>query len=244
MNDWRSFFDEFAPRYDGEAFTGHTDAEVRFLIEHLRVPADAGILDVGCGTGRHAVGLALAGYRVTGVDLSDGMLELARRRASEASVQIEWVRANAASFSRDSAFDAAVCLCEGAVCLLGAGDDPFERDMTILANVFRSLRRGGRFVVNVLNGCRMIRAHDEADVEAGRFDPLTLTEATDVTGLVEQPLTGMRERGYTPPEIRRMLISAGFRVIGVHGGTAGDWGLRPPRLDEIELMAIAERPGS
>jgi len=243
VSEWRRFFDEFASRYDEEAFTGHTDVEVCFLVDQLRAPAAGCVLDLGCGTGRHAVELARAGYRVTGVDLSPRMLDRARQRASAAGVEVEWVCADAATFRRDAGFDAAVSLCEGAICLLAADDDPFERDTTILGNVFRSLRPGGRFVLNVLNGCRMIRAHEESDVGEGRFDPLTLTEASDVTGLVEQKLTGLRERGYTPPEIRRMLLSTGFRVVGLHGGTAGDWGLRSPRLDEIELMAIVEKPG-
>ncbi len=241
MNEWRRFFDEFAGKYDDEVFTHHTDAEVSFLVDHLRLPAGGRILDVGCGTGRHGVGLAGLGFRVTGVDLSPGMLDVARRRAERANVDVEWVCADAAGFVREDAFDAAICLCEGAICLLGAEDDPLERDMDVLRNVFRSLCAGGRFILNVLNGCRQIRAFSDEDVAAGRFDPVEMTEATDVSGLTGQRLPGIRERGYTPPEIRRMLGWIGFRVLGVHGGTAGDWALRPPRLDEIELMLMAER---
>jgi hypothetical protein len=34
---------------------------------------------------------------------------------------------------------------------------------------------------------------------------------------------------------------AGFRVDHLYGGTAGDWGKRPLRLDEIEMMVLAHR---
>ena len=44
------------------------------------------ILDLGCGTGRHSVELARRGYQVVGVDLSEGMLERARRRAKAEGV--------------------------------------------------------------------------------------------------------------------------------------------------------------
>ena len=94
----------------------------------------------------------------------------------------------------------------------------------------------------MLNACRQIRAFGDDDVETGLFDPLTLTEASDVGDLSEQELLDLRERGYTPPELHRMLTWTGFRVLGIHGGTAGDWGLRVPRLDEMELMAIGEKP--
>ena len=51
-------------------FTKGTSQEVAFLIETLRLPPGARILDVGCGPGRHAVALAQAGLSVTGVDVS------------------------------------------------------------------------------------------------------------------------------------------------------------------------------
>ena len=41
------------------------------------------ILDLGCGTGGHALVLARRGYRITGVDRSASMLEIARRKAKE-----------------------------------------------------------------------------------------------------------------------------------------------------------------
>jgi malonyl-CoA O-methyltransferase len=45
------------------------------------------VLDVGCGTGRHAVELARAGARVTGVDFSSGMLEKARAKPGAEGVR-------------------------------------------------------------------------------------------------------------------------------------------------------------
>ncbi len=47
------------------------------------------VVDVGCGTGRHAVRLAGRGARVVGVDFSDGML--ARARAKEGAEGVRWL---------------------------------------------------------------------------------------------------------------------------------------------------------
>jgi SAM-dependent methyltransferase len=244
MNDWQRFFDGFAERYDKEVFTQNTDAEVRFMIEHLRPPAGSRILDLGCGTGRHSVALAASGYDVTGVDLSRGMLDVAARRAADAGVTVSFEQQDAAQLDLAGRFDLAICLCEGAMCLLTDDDDPLERDMRILANVFASLKPGGRFLLNVLNACRQIRLYSDADVASGRFDVLNLTEASDAPMIVSNDASTfkLRERGYTPPEIKRMLRATGFIDVRVYGGTAGAWQLAAPKLDEMELMLFANKP--
>ncbi len=260
MNPWQAFFKEHAASYDNEIFVQNTAAEIPFLVKELELRDGAQVLDVGCGTGRHSAELARLGYRMTGVDLSPDMLAVASKRAADASVEVELVNSNAADFVRPDAFDAAICLCEGAMCLLGPDDDDLQRDQIILGNVFRSLRPGGRFLFNVLNACRMIRLYNDDDVVAGKFDPVELVEYTDPSAVestaessapASNPPTArlpvprsqdLRERGYTAPEIRRMVLQAGFELLGLYGGTAGDWGHRPPKMDEYELMIVARRP--
>ena len=51
----------------------------------------------------------------------------------------------------------------------------------------------------------------------------------------------MRERGFTPTELRLMLGQTGFEVDHIWGGTAGNWGRRTIDLDEIEMMIIATK---
>src|SRR5271169_6438208 len=68
--------------------------EVRAVLEYLglpgskRQPADVAILDLGCGWGRHSILLANAGYRVTGVDLSQAMIDEAAQRTVDAGLEI------------------------------------------------------------------------------------------------------------------------------------------------------------
>src|SRR5512136_1188758 len=94
--DWERFFDGHAPVYMDNSFTNSTINEVDFLVKELRLKPSATILDVGCGTGRHAIELARRGFAVTGVDLSSGMLAEARKSAKKAKVAVTWVHANAA----------------------------------------------------------------------------------------------------------------------------------------------------
>jgi 2-polyprenyl-3-methyl-5-hydroxy-6-metoxy-1,4-benzoquinol methylase len=48
------------------------------------------ILDIACGTGRHAIPLAKLGYRVTAFDLSKEMLDIAKEKAKKENVRIEF----------------------------------------------------------------------------------------------------------------------------------------------------------
>lgn len=73
---WEEFFDGFAPRYEAEPWVKNTLAEVDFLVEALAIAPGQRVLDMGCGTGRHAIELARRGFSVTGVDISAGMLDI------------------------------------------------------------------------------------------------------------------------------------------------------------------------
>jgi ubiquinone/menaquinone biosynthesis C-methylase UbiE len=134
-NEWEEFFDEHAPQYMSNSFTQNTLAEADFIIGELNLPEGSRILDMGCGTGRHSVELAHRGYRMTGVDISSGMLSQAEKAAGEASVIVEWIKSDATKFKSDKLFDAAICLCEGAFGLLGKDGDAIEHNLSILRNI-------------------------------------------------------------------------------------------------------------
>jgi SAM-dependent methyltransferase len=237
--DWERFFDGHAPVYMDNCFTKNTINEVDFLVKELYLKRGATILDVGCGTGRHAIELARRGFKVTGVDISAGMLAEARKHAEEAGSTLDFVHANAVRMRLGRQFDAVICLCEGSFGLLGRGDDALQQPLAILRRVARALKPGARCLFTVLNGYRMARGHSQADVEKNAFDPLTLSEVSDpktpgVTG-------DMRERGFVPTELTLLFRTAGLNVLHIWGGTAGAWRRGQIDLDEYEIMVVAEK---
>lgn len=71
MKQWyEELFENSAKSYDKEPFVKGTRGEVDFIEKELVSDKSATILDIGCGTGRHAIELAKRGYSVTAVDLS------------------------------------------------------------------------------------------------------------------------------------------------------------------------------
>lgn len=244
-HSWQTFFDHHAPLYNREVFTQGTTAEVAFLVEHLGIQPGHRVLDLGCGTGRHAVALARRGCHVTGVDISAGMLDEARRTAARYGVTATWIHSPAQAYVADGEFDAVYSVCEGALCLLAQGE-PFDRDLGVLRVLHRALKPGGRGLVTVLNGMRFLRAYQADDVRSGRFDPLTLVENGSMEiRTAEGPRSiPTRERGYVPSEFALLLRVAGFDVKLIAGGTAGNWRTTPPDLDEMELLALVEKPAA
>jgi len=242
-NEWITFFDHHAPKYLQEVFTRNTAYEVAFIMEEFGLPSGSTILDAGCGVGRHAIELARHGYRVVGVDISSGMLDEARRLASQAGVEVEWVQADISKFRLLKPVDAAICLCEGAFGLLGSADDPYTHDLAILSGIHDSIKPGSKFILTALNGMAKIRQATQRDVDKGDFDPMVQLETFNLEYENEGRKESVRvkERGFVPSELRLMLEISGFIVEDVFGGTAGGWNREPVRLDEIEIMTISHK---
>jgi len=238
---WETFFDAHAPIYDENVFTKNSLKEVDFLTEELALKPGASILDVGCGTGRHSVELAKRGLKVTGIDLSAEMLKEAREKAKTAGVGVNWIRADATDFTLPAKFDAAICLCEGSFGLLGHRDDPINQPLAILSNISKSLKKKAKAILTVLNATFMIRRFTNQDVAEGRFNLLTMEEASELPPREGMLPIKMRERAFVPTELTLLCRLAGLDVLNIWGGTAGNWGRRNIDLDEIELMLVAQK---
>ena len=244
-NEWQQF-DSHAPHYDQNPFTEHTVAEIDFFLSLFPISPGASILDMGCGTGRHSVELAKRGYKVTGLDLSSGMLNEAKKKAEAAGVEVEWIQADATvPYEFGKQFDAAISLCEGGFGLIGMEGDPERHDLAILLNIANALKPNAPFLLTCLNGYSVIRQMKEEHITSGSFNPATMISTyMDDWELPEGVKTmKIRERLFIAPEMVRMLGDAGFRCDRVFGGTAGSWAQRPLNMDEIEAMYVCRRLG-
>ncbi len=241
--EWQRFFDAHAVNYEQNGFTKHTVAEVDFILSLYPITPGSTILDVGCGTGRHSIEFAKRGYRVTGVDLSEGMLAVARANAEAAGVKVTWVQADATDFKMEGSFDVGLSLCEGGVGLIERGENAEEHDLSIFRNISAALKPNAPFVLTALNGYSIIRQMKDEHIHDGRFDSATmLANYQDEWDLPEGPtIMTIRERLFIAPEVVRMLTSCGFVVDNVFGGTAGHWSRRFLSLDEVEAMFVCRK---
>jgi SAM-dependent methyltransferase len=205
------------------------EAEVEFLHRCLDVPAGSKILDLGCGFGRHAVGLASCGYRVTGLDLSEALLALARRVAKGLGAEVDWQHRDLRDLQGLGPFDACVCLST----VFGYFDDVDNRD--VLVRIGQALHDEGQLVLDVFNPLALLQSFGESVErrtdhglvrETRRYQPLTGRLETDRTfrGYDGRKLdfSASSVRMYTPCEIVELLQAAGFVVQGLFGSLTGE----------------------
>jgi cyclopropane fatty-acyl-phospholipid synthase-like methyltransferase len=224
-------YDLFAPHYD--AVTGDSASEAAFIDHILRraYPQPVTLLEVACGTGGIIEALADR-YQVTGLDISPGMLAVARAKLP-AGTPLHL--ADMSRFSLGVRFDAVICVYHGINHLLG-----FPAWESFFDCVLEHLNEGGLFIFDVLtlanleklasapemvqrfgdNRLRVrVRTSDGA-VFGWNFEVLELQRDGTRKSLTEV----IRTTSFPPAQIRAALSArfAGIRMIESDGSLAGE----------------------
>jgi SAM-dependent methyltransferase len=240
----RTWLTIYAHRGDEEA-----EAACPGIVRLLGARANDRVLDVGCGGGRYARALARRGLRVTGVDLSEDLLAVARTASPHLPGKPDYLRRDARHLPFARQFRAAISMFTS----FGYFDDRAD-DLAIFRGVARALVPGGRFLVDYLNEAR-VRADLVAEEEVAD-GPLRLrfvrriedtpagpcvfkrVEASEPESERVQAAFEERVRLYTCAEIDDLLAEAGFVPSGRPlGGVDGEpFDERAPRL--VRLAAV------
>lgn len=236
-NPWKDLTAEQAQRWQASQLAGLEAFRVRLKraalwdIIHRFLPADPDgtILDLGGGTGTWSIRLALEGYPVTLTDISEGMLQQARREVHSCGLadRIRLERVDMVDLGRyaDGSFE--LVLAVGAP--LSYTSDP----QRAIAEVFRVTRSGGIFIGDgenrYLGALFRRRAADWADAER------ILLEGV---GRWPDPDNPAPIRMFTPPQLRQTLETAGWHVLGLY---ASDMVESLVHADIVEQ--VATRPG-
>jgi SAM-dependent methyltransferase len=130
------------------------------------------ILDLGCGSGNHALRMAARKYAVTGLDLSEGMLGLAGEKAAKAGLNIPFHQCDMRDLNLEAKFDAVVCMFAALNYMTENGD--IKR---VLSNVRGHLKPGGLFVFDSWNGLAVMRTLPEGRCKVIERDGLKIIRA-------------------------------------------------------------------
>ncbi|NLE99391.1 MAG: class I SAM-dependent methyltransferase [Anaerolineales bacterium] len=123
-------------------------AELPFLERQLAAVGAQRVLDVACGTGKHAIALAERGYMVTGADFSEGMIQVARQNAAGVGLDVRFEVAGFGSLHErfGSSYDALLCLGNSLPHVLS-----FEEVVDVLRDMVSCLRPGGLLLIQNRN---------------------------------------------------------------------------------------------
>ena len=243
-NWYQTFFtDSVMHFWDAAIPHAMTEAEVAFVVRHAGVHPPASILDVPCGTGRHALALGKAGFDVTGIDFTQAALERAAKNATAAGVGVRWLRSNMLELEVDEPRDALICMgnsigyCEPA--LTGV----------LLHKLASALCVGGRLILDTsicAESLLPIQPPRAFSFEGGTYEREIVYDASRSIIKTRAQLTidGSRQEllyqhfVMTSGELMRALRSAGFGNCALYGTT--DDAAFGPGSPPLLLVAVRE----
>jgi len=217
--------------------------------KHRQAPK--AVLDLACGTGTVSRNLVERGYLPTGVDLSAGMLDVARQRAAEAALSIPFIQQDAADLDLgDAKFDAVICFFDSLNYIVDA-----ERLQSAFARVYAHLVPGGSFFFDVNTEYALAEGMFNQSCTRkdeplhyrwrSRYDPETRL-CTIRMAFSHDDGSGKRvsfsevhqQRGYTKGELTEWLGNAGFTGIAIYDA----YSLDPPKKRSDRLFYFAIKP--
>ena len=217
---------------------------------YLRIVRKAGvepknICDCACGTGSLSVEFARRGLKVTGVDISQDMLELAAQKARKNGVMLPFVCQDMCKLQLPRKVDALICGCDGVNYLTTDA-----RVLAFFQAAHAQIKPGGVLAFDVSTGAKLLTM--PGNVYAEDRDEVTwvwFTEAEedrkvrmdiafflkDESGLYERFDEEQLQRAHTPEELTAALEKAGFTDIRIYG----DRTYEPPKADEKRMHITA-----
>jgi SAM-dependent methyltransferase len=243
-NWWREFFDNaYLKIYRTEDLL-KAPREVEGIVEILNLPTGSKILDLCCGYGRHSIPLARRGYMMTGLDLSDVLLSKAKNDSKKEGVEVKWIEGDMRDIPLENEFDGAINIFTA----FGYFKEDSENEK-VIHSVFRSLKRGGKFLLETINREWIIRNFQEKDWEILSGKTVALDEReldleksrsrarTLILGKEKRSERSLSLRLYTLTEMISILNQAGLNVKSVYGGLDGS----EYSLNSKRMVILAEK---
>jgi ubiquinone/menaquinone biosynthesis C-methylase UbiE len=233
---YHTFFGRDYARFDDHPDTA---LEVSFLRE-LLPEEGCSVLDMACGAARHTAPLSRAGYRITGLDRSEALLNRARKKKGPFNL----VRGDVQQVPLpDKSFDAIISIFSS----IGYFEDETD-NFHVFAEMSRVLKPGGRLIIDTVNRDFFIRhASRQSWFEKGGLTILEErwldleTSRSEINVIVLEK--GKRReyhhsiRLYTAAELAMLLAAVGIDTLVVFG----DFGGSELSADTHRMIVVGEK---
>lgn len=227
------------------------DKSVEWISNTVLPSHSPSLLDVGCGPGIYAEKFTDAGYLVTGIDCSRRSIEYARQSALRRNLNIAYHCLDYLdrSLQLEKPYDFAVMIyCDYGA--LSAADRQI-----IMNNVFRQLKPGGKFLLDVFSMAAYEQFQEKQTWEVCRhggfwrsqeytalngcyrYSECVTLEQTTVISADELEVYYLWNTYFSRQSLVAEASAAGFKVCGVYGDVAG----RPYHKDEPTIAVLLEK---
>jgi SAM-dependent methyltransferase len=224
FKDWfnsENYLKVYSHRDESEA-----ERLVELIVKSLGIKSDSKILDMACGSGRHAVIFAKRGFDVTAVDLSQMLLSDAKATARENDVKINFVLSDILDFQTTQRFSLSLNLFTS----FGYFDDD-EDNFRVILKAYDLLIDGGYFVIDYFNKNYLLKNLIPTTVFSENGLRITQNRAIQGTrvvknitiengGSVEEFYESVRLYSYD--EMLDYINKAGFSIFKEYGNYNGN----------------------
>jgi len=230
----KSFKEDYARYYDAFYQDKDYEAECDFIEQVFKKFSEnkpKKVLDIGCGTGGHAIPLARRGYDVTGIDRSGEMIKIARQKAKESGVNVNFCVQDMRQLRLNRKFDAAISMFAVLDYLVTSHDV-----QKTLVSIRKHLCASSLFVFDFWNGLAVLSIRPENRIKivehvgeeiirfvTPKLDPIRQTCENTYYCLIKKRDRVIGEfkethvvRFYFPEEITHCLEENGFKVLGLY----------------------------
>ncbi len=243
---WEELFGEDFARANSKLKSPQIVQEADFIEESLGVAKGGVLLDLACGGGQHAVELAQRGYGVVGYDLSLYQLAVAADVAQEYGQKLNLLQGDMREMAFEEMFDGIYCW------NTSFGYFEEEKNAAVAQRIFRALRPGGMFLLDVANRDFVVANQPAQTWFEGDACVCMDDMAVDfITSRLKVKRSLILDDGrtmecsysirlYSLHELGKILHDAGFRVTEAsgHPSTPGVFfGASSPRI-----LILAQRP--
>lgn len=234
--------DDYLYFYENLLKPEYAQEEVQFLLREVIFDKPVKILDLACGHGRHANLLAGFGHTVTGVDNNQEFLAIAENDASNSGIKVGYLCEDSRKYSFPGEYDCIIHLFSS----FGYFSD--EENELILKNITVSLRKGGRFCLDILNRDAFLKDFPRYSVlekngnfmiDRNRFEPLSgrLYNSRIIIRDGKRKDIPFFLRLYNPTEINTLLKREGLILKKIFG----TWDGKPFTSESKRMILITEK---
>jgi SAM-dependent methyltransferase len=245
--DFEAVFDvdDYLNFYGDSLTDQRTDSEVAALVSLLGLDTPRKILDLACGFGRHTNRLAVLGHTMTGVDITPGFLDLARKDAQQRQVAVQYIEGDMRTITFKDDFDYVLIL------YTSFGYFPDDENSVVLSNVCKALHPGGCLIFDTPNRDSLLKEippylvmEKDGDLMIDRFNFDSIQGRLYNKRIVFRH--GVRKdkpnftRLYNPNELVLLLQQAGLSLLYLYGGFNG----REYTSASRRIVVLAQKPSN